>query len=141
MVVFLFPILRHCTTIIQSSLRFNSLILVFQQLGDLLEWIDGILAAQISNGENKDGKRVEKEAEKDESLNQSSSHTVTATAGRDKIPGALNANAVKGIKDTRDSNEHPYVPYTLSSSHVADITGQPTQNAVTVVTYEIPSAM
>ena len=94
-----------------------------------------------SNGENKGGKEVEMEAEKQESLNQSSSHTVAATAGQDNIPGDLYGNTVKGIKDTGESNEHPYVPYTLSSSYVADSTGQPAQDAVTVVTYEIPSTM
>ena len=107
----------------------------------MLEWIDGILAVKKNNGENKGGKEVEKEAEREESLNQSSGHTVAATAGRDNIPGILYSNTVKGIKDTGESNQHPYVPYTLSSSYVTDSTGQPGQNAVTVITYEIPSTM
>jgi hypothetical protein len=119
----------------------NFLFLLFSKLGDLLEWIDGILAVKKSNGENKEGEEVEKEAEKEESSNQSSSHTVAATEGRDNIPGDLYGNTVKGIKDTGESNGHPYVPYTLSSSYVTDITGQPGQNAVTVITYEIPSKM
>lgn len=103
--------------------------------------MDGILAVKKNNGENKGGKEVEKEAEKEESSNQSSSHTVAATEGRDKIPGDLYGYTVEGIKDTGGSNGHPYVPYTLSSSHVTDITGQPAQNAVTVVSYEIPTNM
>lgn len=94
-----------------------------------------------NNGENKEGKEVEKEAVKEVSSNQPSRHTVAATAGRDNIPGDLYGNTVKGIKDTGESNEHPYVPYTLSSSYVTDATGQPGQNAVTVVTYEIPTNM
>jgi hypothetical protein len=107
----------------------------------LLEWIDGILAVQKNNGENKDGKEVERKAEKEVSSTQSSSDTVAATAGRDNTPGDLYGNTVEGIKDTGQSNEHPYVPYTLSSSYVTDTTGQPGQNAVTVVTFEIPTNM
>lgn len=118
-------------------ITYSTHVLPFSKLGDLLEWIDGILAVKKSNGENKEGKEVEMEAEKQESLNQSSSHSVGATAGRDNIPGDLYGNTVKGIKD----NEHPYVPYTLSSSYVTDTTGQPGQHAVTVVTYEIPTNM
>ena len=94
-----------------------------------------------NNGANIDGKEVEEKAEGEESSNQSSSHTVSDTAGRDNIPGDAYGVTVKGIKDTGESNGHPYVPYTLSTSYVTDITGQPAQNAVTVITYEIPTNM
>ena len=132
---------NHFFLVSVSIFLTNFLFFLFYQLGDLLEWIDGILAVKKSDGENKDGKEAEQKAEKEVSSNQSISHTVGATAGRDDIPGDLCGNTVKGIKDTGESYEHPYVPYTLSSSYVTDTTGQPGQNAVTVVTYEIPSTM
>lgn len=105
---------------------------MFFKLGDLLEWIEDILTVKKSVTENIIvGNEVEKKEEVE----------CDSTKGQDNVTGELYGNTVKGINDTGEKNEHPYVPYTLSSAYVPDITGQSPQILETIVTYEIPSTM
>lgn len=98
----------------------------------MLEWIEDILTEKKSVAENiivSDDVEKMVEVECD------------SAKGQDDITYELYGNTVKGINDTGEKNEHPYVPYTLSSAYVPDITGQPPQSQETIVTYEIPSTM
>ena len=108
------------------------LFILILKLGDLLEWIDGLLA--VKKGASEDFNvcsKVEEDLKSDSS----------ATERQDNVTDELNGNTVNEINDAGGIKKHPYVPYTLSSSYVPNISGQPIQNSVTVVTYEIPSTM
>lgn len=131
----LFIIVTHLIALPHFSFacdHFSSSFLFHFKLGDLLEWIEDILTEKKSVTESL---KVSNEVEKKVEVESDS------TEGQDNVTGELNGNTVKGINDTGEKNEHPYVPYTLSSAYVPDITGQPPQTLETIVTYEIPSTM